>query len=544
MNPRRFSRALLSVPTVIVLAVAAFLVGCGDDDQKGSEPAREPRVAETRDREADAAPTRPTSAAQTRSAPSAPAQSTTPSAPAQSTPAQRTTPSAPADWRPSVVDGDLIRGIGTNDIFVVKVAGNGDRFKRLILNPTVFNSYGWDWAAVKDVPREMLSMFTISDLARMVGDDVVYITASTGEDTGVKWRVTNAYDPNAVFTINATEFVAYEDAPEQTSANQRSSRSSDSAQATVPQRSSRSSSSERATAPQKQEQVRVVVVQVNPVQQGAGKKGTRNAQRVQEAQASEQSANAATTDAVANQEAADVNDEDALVIENGDLIRRIGGRNVYIVKIVRDGEKLFKRLILSPAIFDSYGWSWEAVKEVDADVLDMFTDSGLVRQFGSSAVYALWATGEDTGFKELLTYGGYDPDAVFMVSADELAEYTLYQDPQVQGIVDGDLIRGIGTNDIFVVKVAGNGDRFKRLILNPTIFDSYGWSWGEVQDVAPEVLNQFTTSDLVRMVGDATVYRTVSTGADTGAKWRMTDAYDPNAVFAVNATEFASYIGG
>ena len=161
-------------------------------------------------------------------------------------------------------------------------------------------------------------------------------------------------------------------------------------------------------------------------------------------------------------------------------------------------------------------------------------------------MYALLATSEDTGIKTLVTHGVYDPDSVYTVNRAELAAYASYQDPRVQGIEDGDLIRAVNTDDIFLVKVVNDGaELYKRLILNPTVFNSYSWDWGAVQDVPADTLALFTTSDLVRLDGDTAVYRTIPTGADTGGMWRVTTAdYNPNAVFVINGAEAQVYIGG
>ena len=52
-----------------------------------------------------------------------------------------------------------------------------------------------------------------------------------------------------------------------------------------------------------------------------------------------------------------------------------------------------------------------------------------------------------------------------------------------QTIQDGDLIRAQGTQDIYIVKTINN-KQFKRLIINPDIFNSYGHlEWNNVQDV-------------------------------------------------------------
>ena len=120
-------------------------------------------------------------------------------------------------------------------------------------------------------------------------------------------------------------------------------------------------------------------------------------------------------------------------------------------------------------------------------------------------------------------------------------------------IIEGDLIRAEGTFDIYIVKLVGDKS-FKRLILNPDIFNQYGHlEWGNVQDVAQSVVDSYTTSDLTRAVDDPKVYKTSSDpDADTGIKqWlNMTAAqfesegYDWDSIYLTNTFERDSYADG
>ena len=93
----------------------------------------------------------------------------------------------------------------------------------------------------------------------------------------------------------------------------------------------------------------------------------------------------------------------AQVINDGDLVRAY--QDVYIVKIV--GQKTFKRLILNPQVFDSYGnLRWDNIKTVSQATLDTYTTSNLVRQFqGDGMVYRLFPEG-DTGVKSHIQLTG------------------------------------------------------------------------------------------------------------------------------------------
>ena len=90
-----------------------------------------------------------------------------------------------------------------------------------------------------------------------------------------------------------------------------------------------------------------------------------------------------------------------------------------------------------------------------------------------------------------------------------------------QTIQDGDLIRAQGTQDIYIVKTINN-KQFKRLIINPDIFNSYGHlEWNNVQDVPASTLNQYKTTNLVRRESDPTIYRIFPDG-DGGSKAQIT----------------------
>lgn len=120
----------------------------------------------------------------------------------------------------------------------------------------------------------------------------------------------------------------------------------------------------------------------------------------------------------------------------------------------------------------------------------------------------------------------------------------------IGGIYDGDLIKTASSPDIYIVKLI-NGKRFKRLILNPDIFNSYGHlSWDNVKTVTESVMNSYTISDLVReiypdgsIVPPGNVYKLYPRG-DLGAKRliRMTQSefergFDKDSIYNINHLE-------
>ncbi|MEX2144799.1 MAG: hypothetical protein WD712_00240 [Candidatus Spechtbacterales bacterium] len=118
-----------------------------------------------------------------------------------------------------------------------------------------------------------------------------------------------------------------------------------------------------------------------------------------------------------------------LVIEDGALVRAKGDIDVYIVKNI--GNKKFKRLVLSPHVFESYGHlRWEDVMDLDQVVVDSFATSDLVRATvaGDPRVYQLYPQG-DTGEKRWITTGeaferlGHDWDAVYTINETDRDAY-------------------------------------------------------------------------------------------------------------------------
>jgi len=117
-------------------------------------------------------------------------------------------------------------------------------------------------------------------------------------------------------------------------------------------------------------------------------------------------------------------------------------------------------------------------------------------------------------------------------------------------ISEGSLIRAISGIDVWVVKYAGT-KKYKRLILNPAVFNSYQhFKWGEIKDVAGSIVDSFATSDLVRVTNDQKVYKLYPAG-DIGQKsWIKTDdvfnrkGFDWDGIYEINKIERNSYSVG
>lgn len=137
-------------------------------------------------------------------------------------------PQTPAEEEPKapeapvidIIDGDLIRVSGTFDIYIVKIIG-AKKFKRLILNPDIFNFYGHlKWGNIKDVDQVTVDGFVLSNLiievnadGSVVDNKVYRVSSAAGSDTGEKrWLNMSAtqfeaagYDWDAIYKINHTE---------------------------------------------------------------------------------------------------------------------------------------------------------------------------------------------------------------------------------------------------------------------------------------------------------------------------------------------------
>ena len=144
-------------------------------------------------------------------------------------------------------------------------------------------------------------------------------------------------------------------------------------------------------------------------------------------------------------------------VSEGDLIRNpntegMAQFDIYIVKMINS--KKFKRLILSPHVFESYehfdknenGSPWDDVKDVSQSVMNEYTNSDLVRAVGDSKVYKLVATG-DTGTKQWVNMTvtqfasqGYDSNSIYEINVTDRNAYTTGSDITVSGSTDSETI--------------------------------------------------------------------------------------------------------
>ncbi|OGZ35518.1 MAG: hypothetical protein A3A94_02555 [Candidatus Portnoybacteria bacterium RIFCSPLOWO2_01_FULL_43_11] len=132
----------------------------------------------------------------------------------------------------------------------------------------------------------------------------------------------------------------------------------------------------------------------------------------------------------------------AVDVVDGDLIRNPSAAgmaqfDIYIVKLA--GAKKFKRLILSPHVFESYkhfdkngdGNNWNDVMDVSQAVMDGYVTSDLVREISTDPVYRLHAEeGADTGSKYWLNMTAetftpvFDAESIYTINGTDSAGYT------------------------------------------------------------------------------------------------------------------------
>ncbi|MDD3006976.1 MAG: hypothetical protein PHX30_05380 [Candidatus Pacebacteria bacterium] len=111
-------------------------------------------------------------------------------------------------------------------------------------------------------------------------------------------------------------------------------------------------------------------------------------------------------------------------------------------------------------------------------------------------------------------------------------------------ISDGAIVKTADNPDVYIVKYNA-GKQYKRLVLNPLVFQSYGHlKWENLLTVSQEEMDSFVSSDLVRVDGSTDIYQ-LSPNGDTGDKYLLTSTqgYDTNSIYTINQTDFNNYTG-
>lgn len=107
---------------------------------------------------------------------------------------------------------------------------------------------------------------------------------------------------------------------------------------------------------------------------------------------------------------------------------------------------------------------------------------------------------------------------------------------------EGDIVKTASSFDVYIIKYKNN-KQFKRLILSPSVFNSYGHlRWKNIKTISEEQLNGYLTSNLVKVKGDSYLYELTPFG-DTGER-RVVDissVYDIDSVYEINVVDRDSY---
>ena len=93
----------------------------------------------------------------------------------------------------TLIDGDVVKTADNPDVYIVNMSPHGQYsgWKRLILNPEVFNLYGHlSWSSIKTVNQATIDAYQTSALVRGENDPKVYVLAPNG-DAGTKTWIEN-----------------------------------------------------------------------------------------------------------------------------------------------------------------------------------------------------------------------------------------------------------------------------------------------------------------------------------------------------------------
>lgn len=110
-------------------------------------------------------------------------------------------------------------------------------------------------------------------------------------------------------------------------------------------------------------------------------------------------------------------------------------------------------------------------------------------------------------------------------------------------VPEGAIVKTAGNPDVYIVKYSG-GKQYRRLVLNPSVFKSYGHlKWENLLTIAQAEMDSYVTSDLVRVDGTTDVYQLLPDG-DVGTKYLLasTNGYDTDGIYVINSVDGGNYI--
>ena len=90
-----------------------------------------------------------------------------------------------ANAQVTINDGDLIKTATHENVYIIKIVG-GKKFKRLVLNPDIFNQYSHlKWENIKIVSESIFGQYQLSYLVREITGTQIF-KLFPDEDTGTK----------------------------------------------------------------------------------------------------------------------------------------------------------------------------------------------------------------------------------------------------------------------------------------------------------------------------------------------------------------------
>ncbi|MFA7169267.1 MAG: hypothetical protein WC178_00210 [Candidatus Paceibacterota bacterium] len=105
---------------------------------------------------------------------------------------------------------------------------------------------------------------------------------------------------------------------------------------------------------------------------------------------------------------------------------------------------------------------------------------------------------------------------------------------------DGDIVKTENNPDVYIIKIKNN-EKYRRLILSPQVFESYGHlKWENIKVISQAQLDEYQISNLVQVADDENVYELIPNG-DKGKRKRYQSVYDVNSVYRINQADRDSY---
>ncbi len=123
--------------------------------------------------------------------------------------------------------------------------------------------------------------------------------------------------------------------------------------------------------------------------------------------------------------------------------------------------------------------------------------------------------------------------------------FSIASDINAMSIPEGAVIKTVHNPDVYIVKYK-NGKQYKRLVLNPQVFESYGHlKWENILTVDQAIMNSFVVSDLVMVFGQGNIYQLIPDG-DTGSNHLLVSikGYDISSIYIINSVDFGNYVTG